>query len=756
MSRGKNLHVLPALALLTVALAGLFPEPVAAQHAELPFSTTEFFELFESDDGDGYTTILLHELFGPLFPSPVAPRGPTVFSKLIGFFNLAVLATGGLLLVYNIIVAVLQTAHAGELLGRQWSSLWAPLRVLFAAALLVPVPGYGGYNAVQTSIAWLVKGSTLMASEVWTLGASKIMSGDLPLTNTQPQLDGDVFRSVYRNQLCVRIANHQLALAENPDRVAFREVKSGDSVEFLSDLNGNQAAICGSYRIPDPPSYILRMGRERGVDLISTFRELHAESLRMMVEAADEIIASQWPIVLESSGDFPDIASQVADILVETGRHLEAGNRRMLAAVAEGRDSGGTFDEIRGFITGDTCQDLRTGRLECYGEGWIGAGNWYMTIAKLNAEILGMLNASVSATESSYIGAETAKLNRAIVASTDNPSWLGRVFGAVDPDRYMHTEEATRIWAAMTSEFDRASTQLAAAGFDLSENALGEFPSDNRSGWLSRIWRKYFTRVLEGVLDALSPSRWAEDPVVGIVTMGNWYLNLAASLLFGGTAASAVLGTDSSALTLIAIPLAVAGILQSFVLPLLPFLYWIQAVAGYFLLVAEAVVASSLWAFSHLRLDGEGLSGNAARTGWYILLGLAAAPVLMVLGFFAGMAILRIAAGLLDSGMFYAVSALINGSPIIGLFGLVAVGLIFVFSYIVIIRHSFSLVTEFPGRILRWVHSQATLAEAGDLRRIQASNTRVASMIGAGMPRTGSLLIGAGSLARQRILKPDS
>ncbi len=59
--------------------------------------------------------------------------------------------------------------------------------------------------------------------------------------------------------------------------------------------------------------------------------------------------------------------------------------------------------------------------------------------------------------------------------------------------------------------------------------------------------------------------------------------------------------------------LAISGAFLAFILLLLPFLLWVAAVTGYFLLVAEAVIAVNLWAIAHLRLDGEGLAGEAAR-----------------------------------------------------------------------------------------------------------------------------------------------
>ncbi|MCY4326055.1 MAG: hypothetical protein OXC53_00485, partial [Rhodobacteraceae bacterium] len=154
------------------------------------------------------------------------------------------------------------------------------------------------------------------------------------------------------------------------------------------------------------------------------------------------------------------------------------------------------------------------------------------------------------------------------------------------------------------------------------------------SGLLGRIWQVGFADSIKGLIDILSPANWADDPMVGIVSMGNWYLDVAGALIFGGAAVSLLTGGFGSAVVfLIAAPLTAIGVTLSFLLPALPFLFWILAVFGYVLLVLEAVVAASLWALAHMRLDGEGISGDAGRYGWLALLSLMLTPTMMVLGF---------------------------------------------------------------------------------------------------------------------------
>ncbi|MCY4458848.1 MAG: DotA/TraY family protein [Albidovulum sp.] len=726
----------------------------AAQSAPRSLDGGSAGEFFGTPFGDGYSSVLLHELFGPLFPSAAGPTGATVFSSLVGYFNVFVLGIGGLLFLYNVFAGVLQTAHEGQILGRRWSSLWAPLRVLFAAALLMPAPGLGGYNAIQAGVAWLVKGSTAMASEVWSYGASQILSGSLPVTGTAPRFDGDIFKTVYRNQLCMRIANYQLEAAGSARRVSFDRISTGEFDEYVSAINGRLNGICGSYAIPKPPGYVSRLEGGAADAVASMFQSLHYDVLRFLIESANEALDAQWPAALGNGGEARDASGSIAGAISGAAEMLASGNRRILRAML-GADSGSGSARaaIMGFISGSNCDALVGGSI-CYGEGWIGAGNWYAVIARLNSEILGLVRASVSAQESDYINREINRLNRNIVVVADSPGWLGRNFLSLDAGKYMHIEEALRIWNFMNDELERSSAKLAASGFRLTARTVKDALPEERSGMLARIWQANFSEGLQAVIQTLSPVNWGGDPIVGLVAMGNWYLDVAGSLLLGGFATSLFAGSGaSSTAILISAPLAAIGASQSFILPMLPFLFWIVAVAGYFLLVAESVVASTLWAFAHLRMDGEGISGDAGREGWMMLLGLVLTPTLMIFGFFAGMAIFRIASGLLDAGMFYAMSALLNASPIVGIFGLVAAGILIVVSYVVVIERSFSLVAEFPGRVLKWIGSDSRISDGPGQSRMGAGASGAATSIGSLAPRAGATLAGGGSMARRGLSK---
>lgn len=73
-----------------------------------------------------------------------------------------------------------------------------------------------------------------------------------------------------------------------------------------------------------------------------------------------------------------------------------------------------------------------------------------------------------------------------------------------------------------------------------------------------------------------------------------------------------------------------AGVTLHYVLPLLPFMYFFFAVGRWVKTIFEAMVGVPLWAFAHMRTGGAGLPGNAASSGYFLLLEIFIRPTITV------------------------------------------------------------------------------------------------------------------------------
>ncbi|MCB9963543.1 MAG: DotA/TraY family protein [Rhodospirillales bacterium] len=91
----------------------------------------------------------------------------------------------------------------------------------------------------------------------------------------------------------------------------------------------------------------------------------------------------------------------------------------------------------------------------------------------------------------------------------------------------------------------------------------------------------------------------------------------------------------SGALSSIALVGLTAGFLLYYVLPFMPFLYFFFAVGTWVKTIFEAMVGVPLWALAHLRIDREGLPGDAAANGYFLLFEIFIRPILCVFGLIA-------------------------------------------------------------------------------------------------------------------------
>lgn len=108
----------------------------------------------------------LGQVFG--FVGNILPvtNAPILLGVMFRALNTLVLAVAALIVVYVTVVGVVKTAAEGEFLGRQWSSIWVPLRMVLGIAALVPTPS--GYSSIQIVMMWVVIQGIGAADLVWT------------------------------------------------------------------------------------------------------------------------------------------------------------------------------------------------------------------------------------------------------------------------------------------------------------------------------------------------------------------------------------------------------------------------------------------------------------------------------------------------------------------------------------------------------------------------------------------------------------
>lgn len=129
-----------------------------------------------------YSIVFLGNLFGRV-DGVLYGSGSQIMGAIFKVFNSAVLALGGIIIMYILLVSTMNTAHQGEMMGK-WSSIWVPMRATIGLALLIPQAS--GYCLMQIFVMWIVVQGVGAADKVWAAALNYLNRGG---TIVQAQVD---------------------------------------------------------------------------------------------------------------------------------------------------------------------------------------------------------------------------------------------------------------------------------------------------------------------------------------------------------------------------------------------------------------------------------------------------------------------------------------------------------------------------------------------------------------------------------------
>jgi len=130
-----------------------------------------------------YSVVFLGNIFG-IVDGVLHGTGSQIMGSIFAVFNAAVLALGGMVIMYTLLVSTMNTAHEGQMLGQKWSSIWIPVRSTLGLALLIPKAS--GYCLMQIFVMWIVVQGVGAADKVWDAALSYLNRGGVII---QGQMD---------------------------------------------------------------------------------------------------------------------------------------------------------------------------------------------------------------------------------------------------------------------------------------------------------------------------------------------------------------------------------------------------------------------------------------------------------------------------------------------------------------------------------------------------------------------------------------
>ena len=581
-----------------------------------------------------------------LFPTTSDPGLPgigaesTVIGKMVGQLTGYIMAIAVVFVAYSTILQIHRAAETGRVLSSTTSS-WAPVRLVLALAMMFPLPS--GFSSGQAAVMQVAMWGIGMGRAVYASAIKAVGPDAVPIV--QPMIPGTkaIVAGLMQNELCRALVN---AASGNPDMVpAPQPVRSSTagtgaiSGAYVSWIYGMSTGddigspVCGSVTLRQPnPNATNYAGVS--VDMAAQQQATLTDIVQNDIRPDAEAVAQQFWTSRQANSLNPLMGTMTTATAAYTGQ-LTAAASAIMQSLRSGLSSS---DDARGGALGITATQQKLSDL-----GWTYAGAYYVEIARLNGQTLSLLSA---------------------VPTVGPPSYQG-----LGPS--LASDLAPLIQSVLTFQTKLNNYVQTADGMDApggnSELFSGATPGEDGSSTIEQVVRSLHLneRVLNAITSAMSPITgigWT-DPFAALINLGQTLtltalaaLGLAAVLASttatAGTVAWNVLTlnfTGAAAavsghlvMSFLGTPIfyglmcmLVPGLLIAYVLPMIPFAMWIAGVAGWLILVCEAIVAVPLWMFAHLTFQGEGLHGRGVE-GYSLLFNVLFRPVLMLFGLFLG------------------------------------------------------------------------------------------------------------------------
>lgn len=644
---------------------------------------------------DDVSIDILRRIFGPIIDSLIGGADPdtvaatgNVLATMFQFFNSGLLVVAATIVSYVAVVGAINTANDGEAMGKNWSSVWTPLRIVTGA--MVMLPSAAGYSFIQLIVmllglygvgfadglfekgieAGILQGSGTFANQSgYGTGAKKDVS--YPMAGIR-SFGGDYLKAAY----CAKTLNNlyasvgaNVAAGNTPDRVE-KSDGTGSNTVLVFDIKDRSAtsnlaggeALCGSVRIaqytPTPANYSTTLptfGKSISLDPNTIKNNQEAiESVRSTILSTRQTQVvnmmkqiDQWVATLPPSYDAPgweNVDSKQFNTIVNTA---EQNLKQNLAAQMNGDT---TVSTIMKKYVNDVTKD-----------GWAMAGGWYQRIGGLREQM--------------------TKIYTSPVGTVSEPgSALGLLPSGAARDAATHSLEVADIILKKAGDHNNAvgATPVGQMTLDAGQiktalpTGLDGLNADTFRSGADGFMSRTINDFTKGTVDILIGTNSDVDSIARIKQVGDWLyvinnymgaikmtavtvvtgIRVAAS--FGstgiqvlGTGVKLDLGPAAQALwdaitEIIIKPLAsmsmwleIGAFYFGVFLPSLPYTIFMIGVVGWVLAFLQSTIAAPLWAVMHMTPD-RSFVGSQTQ-GYLLLLSLAVRPALMIIGLFGAM-----------------------------------------------------------------------------------------------------------------------
>lgn len=770
---------------IVLALVAFFVSTANAQ--TMPTTIEDFFQPNNAEEDLAYRlldmTFGIPDFFNSKENVPTALH--TALQSLFEVYSFGMLIVGAMIIIYFIVMVVGETARTGTPFGQRFNHTWAPVRVILFFALIIPVSN--GLNGAQYLTLTMAKLGSNLATTGWTIVNDTIASADtetllgdrehmvavpktaelnhlppkmmvsktcqiayarayneeeLPLAGwrqgvqawvvypvTEESEDGET-AVVHKSDMMKDKTFHDITAETNGQNF---EVVFGVKDEEYTEHAGNVRPVCGKMimfvtDISQPGTEVIQTAYYEivqeiwdGASGISQRMTEYAENFARRRDGIEDVVDVDLP-----DAEFRDDWSEYLE------SKLQGDDGIIMRAVQAQRDAGEWEmpEHIRDY-------------------GWAGAGIWYNKLAEQN----GALVAALHGTPVDILAPEVmervrdAKEREDVSPDTDTIYTFSFSAGGGGVSFDFPWEENIAHTLNEVFTFWRME--------DAKENLTGNFFIDTVNLILG-------TQGLFEICDNTDIHPLAQLSVVGksmlesSVTMFVGSIGSGVAALFPGFTSSMFQAASSTFGTFASIGLMV-GFILFYVIPFMPFMYFFFAVGSWAKTIFEAMVAMPLWALAHLRIDSEGVPGDAAMGGYFLLFEIFIRPILIIFGLMGAIAIFAGMVKVLNEVFYLASSNLSGNDPRSVCFGGETLSdsyrgpideFFFTVVYTIMIyligNSCFKLIDMVPKQILRWMGSDTAsfIDEQGDpasglITYISLGGSQLGGQLGSGLSGLG-------------------
>ncbi len=621
----------------------------------------------------------------------------------MGVYSNALLIVASVILLYHLLIMVTETAHQGVVGGKRMNQVWAPLRLVIAIGLLVPMAS--GLNSGQYIALQIIEWGSNMATTVWATFTANAGTGGG--TNPIPYLPdvGSIAREAAKIGACKGVINNFIDVS---NAVGGPQIPAGERVRAHiygpAILYGNDKyeSLCGSVII-----FSFGAGAIGGMITIQTIIDQ---------------IAAKAPSFVAGNPDYGTDPGTVPLLI--------------FSAVL------GALDSIVSFTSWDN-----GAAGVAAGTGWVSAGAYFLKLAA------GVSN-RVSGTDSLPIimGPKAELIPSHLRGYFYNmATWIvGRYRshlsgGGADPDIIGNTVAGRKFVDLLLLFMDEMGVisglwlpGSAAFTINLNNSPLAE---------LVDLGHRMIRTALDFIGSAVE---------LGVnVPQHAAYAALADAYKPGGPGPEVAFGPKSGqAFGTMAIPIVSAaasslimmGLMLGIFMPLLPFFTFVLSVMTWLISVIETLVCVPLMSLAYLTPYGEGFGGQKVEPGYHLILHTFLRPVMTIFGLIAAILLFNIAAHLITT--FYYAITMNSGAFRGGMFVVtkLAFGMMYVSMMYTCLNGALKVVNTFGRNAIRWVGGHSHEEAMGDAAQAVSMAQQGTGMLSSGLSSLAMYAPSAGAL----------